>query len=96
MTTVELKHIRAVLPRLRLQLESEPIAEVEPGLPLLLEKLALSVVGARNSEQARRNAAAGELALPGDVAQRLDEITEPLKRKLGPNPDMWQSTPRIR
>ncbi len=58
--------------------------------------VASAVVGARNAEQARRNAAAGDLPLPADVAERLDEITEPLKRKLGPNPDMWQSTPRIR
>ena len=55
-----------------------------------------AVVGARNAEQARRNAAAGDLRLPADVAGRLDEITEPLKRKMGPNPDMWQSKPRIR
>lgn len=58
--------------------------------------VASAVVGARNAEQARRNAAAGDLPLPADVAERLDEITELLKRKLGPNPDMWQSTPRIR
>ena len=58
--------------------------------------VASAVVGARNAEQARRNAAAGDLRLAADVAERLDEITEPLKRKLGPNPDMWQSTPRIR
>lgn len=58
--------------------------------------IASAVVGARNAEQARRNAAAGDLNLPADVAERLDEITQPLKRKLGPNPDMWQSTPRIR
>ncbi len=60
------------------------------------EPVASVVVGARTPAQATRNAAAGELALPADVADRLDEITRPLRARLGPNADMWQGDSRIR
>jgi aryl-alcohol dehydrogenase-like predicted oxidoreductase len=54
------------------------------------------IVGARNAEQARRNAAAGDLALPPDVLARLAKVTDPLKQTLGPNADMWQTESRLR
>jgi len=54
------------------------------------------IVGSRNAEQSRRNAAAGDVQLTPDLAEKLDEITRPLKAKLGPNADMWQSTSRLR
>ncbi len=54
------------------------------------------VVGSRSAEQSRLNAAAGDVRLPADVAAKLDEITTPLKEKLGPNTDMWQSESRMR
>jgi len=60
------------------------------------EGVAAAIVGARSPDQARANAAAGGLVLPDDLRRRLDEVTAPLKACLGPNPDMWQSTPRIR
>jgi len=53
------------------------------------------IAGARRVDQVRANAAAGDLALPADVAERLTEITDPLKAQLGPNADMWQSESRI-
>ncbi|MGC9319159.1 MAG: aldo/keto reductase [Armatimonadota bacterium] len=54
------------------------------------------ITGIRNPEQARDNAAAADLTLPQDVIDRLDKATEPLKEKLGPNADMWESESRIR
>ena len=54
------------------------------------------VVGARTPQQILRNAAAGDLHLPGELASRMEQITEPLRRKLGANPDMWESKPRLR
>ena len=60
------------------------------------EGVAGVIAGARSPEQVRRNAAAGDLELPGEVARRLDEITAPLKQRLGPNADMWESHSRIR
>ena len=58
---------------------------------LLHQRGVTSVLGGiRNPDQARRNAAAAELVLPGDVLAELDAATEPVKEALGPNPDMWQ------
>ncbi len=54
------------------------------------------ITGIRNPEQARDNAAAANLELSEDVLRRLDEATRPLKEKLGPNADMWESDSRIR
>jgi len=63
---------------------------------LAREGVATVVVGARSPEQVVKNAAAGDLKLPADLVSRLDEITKPLREKLGTNPDMWSSPSRIR
>ena len=60
------------------------------------EGVAGVIVGARSPEQIRHNAAAGDMTLPPDVSARLDEITEPLKQKMGPNADMWNTPSRMR
>jgi myo-inositol catabolism protein IolS len=60
------------------------------------EGVASVVAGARSADQARANAAAGDLRLADDVRARLSEITAPVKAKLGPNPDMWQTDSRLR
>jgi aryl-alcohol dehydrogenase-like predicted oxidoreductase len=57
---------------------------------LAREPVASVIVGARTAGQARHNAAAGDLKLPADVIARLEEITDPLRRKLGTNADLWQ------
>lgn len=54
------------------------------------------IAGARRAEHARTTAGAAEVKLTPDILERLSQITEPLKQKLGSNPDMWQSQPRIR
>ncbi len=60
------------------------------------EGIASVVTGARNRQQVLRNAAAGDVQLPEEVAAELTRLTEPLRRKLGANPDMWQKEPRLR
>jgi len=75
---------------------SIPMNELALGW-LLSQKGVISViVGARNAEQVRQNARAAELKLSSETVERLTEVTEVLKEKLGPNPDMWQSESRIR
>lgn len=49
------------------------------------------IVGARNPEQIRENAKAGEVNLPSDLQKELEEATEELKEKLGQDPDMWNA-----
>ena len=48
------------------------------------------IMGGRNADQVQRNAQAAEVVLPAEVIERLNEISQPLKEKLGPNADMWQ------
>ncbi len=73
----------------------EPMASVSLSWLLMRPGVASVLVGARNAAQARRNARAGNLAIPPALDQRLTKVTEPLKKKLGRNPDLWETPPRI-
>lgn len=70
----------------------------EIALRWLMSKpgVASVLVGSRSPEQARSNAEIGAENLDDELVAKLDEITEPLKEAMGPNPDMWQSESRIR
>ncbi|MGK7396039.1 MAG: aldo/keto reductase [Candidatus Cyclobacteriaceae bacterium M3_2C_046] len=48
------------------------------------------IVGARNPGQVQRNLNALSVQLDPATIHKLNEITAPLKQKLGKNPDMWQ------
>lgn len=64
---------------------------------LLQQKAVTSVImGGRNADQVRRNAAAANTALSSDVLAALNALSRPLKEKMGPNADMWQGVSRIR
>lgn len=74
----------------------QPMAQValawllyQPGVPSVL-------AGARSVRQIQQNAAAAEVKLAEDVLQQLDAITQPLKEKMGADPDMWSSDSRYR
>lgn len=47
------------------------------------------LVGARNGQQAAANAQAGDVILNRDLIEQLDELMQPVKEKVGANPDMW-------
>jgi aryl-alcohol dehydrogenase-like predicted oxidoreductase len=49
------------------------------------------LTGIRRPEQAGANAQAAGLDLDADTLERLARVTEPVKRALGKNPDLWQS-----
>jgi aryl-alcohol dehydrogenase-like predicted oxidoreductase len=59
----------------------------------LLHQAGVSSVltGIRRSDQATRNARAAELRLTPEVLADLERVTDPVKRALGANPDLWQS-----
>ena len=61
----------------------------QPGITSLL-------VGARNPEEVQWNLPSLELTLSDEQLQQLSTITEPVKDKLGNNPDMWMSKSRMR
>ena len=54
------------------------------------------LAGASRPDQVAQNVRAIGLKLPADLVAKLDEATRPLKDRLGPNCDMWQSTSRVR
>ena len=54
------------------------------------------LVGGRSPEQVTANVKASDLELRPEVVKELDEVTESLKSRLGPNPDMWESESRIK
>lgn len=49
------------------------------------------LVGIRNPEQARSNAASAQWQLDEPTLAALTEASDPVKRALGENPDMWES-----
>jgi aryl-alcohol dehydrogenase-like predicted oxidoreductase len=61
----------------------------QPGVATIL-------VGARSPEELQQNLPALELHLAPDVIRALNEVTEPVKEKLGNNPDMWLVPSRMR
>jgi myo-inositol catabolism protein IolS len=72
----------------------EPMARVAMAWLLSHESVASVLAGARNADQARDNAAAGDLKLCEQTVAALTEATEELKDALGPSMDMWQSDSR--
>ncbi len=68
-----------------------PMAQVALAWLLRQPAIATVIAGARSPEQIRANAQAAELVLSDDIVRALTEATEPLKARLGPNADMWES-----
>lgn len=58
-------------------------AKQQPGITSI-------IAGARNAEQAKANAQHVMLPLADMIHDQLSKLTEPVKEKLGPNPDIWQ------
>jgi myo-inositol catabolism protein IolS len=83
----------------------EKIREIADDLQLSMTDLSLAwlihqqgvtsvLAGGRNPEQVKQNSNAAEIQLTSDIVGMLNNATEPLKTKLGDNPDMWSN--RIR
>jgi len=54
------------------------------------------LIGARNGDQVRQNAAAASDPLSEDILRALDEATAELKQAMGSNADLWMKESRIR
>jgi myo-inositol catabolism protein IolS len=74
----------------------QPMADVALAWLIAQPGVTSVIAGARNPEQAQGIARAGVLELPEATIERLSQVTAPLKQRLGPNPDMWQSKSRMR
>lgn len=90
-TFAVISRIRSICERIGESMEAVSLAWLlrQPGI-------ATVVVGARNPEQIRRNAAAADLDLAVEAVHELSAATEALKAALGPNPDMWQTQSQCR
>ncbi len=53
------------------------------------------IIGARKATHIAQAVEAVEITLSADVLAALDAATEPLKQRMGPNPDLWQSDTRF-
>ena len=68
----------------------EPMADVALAWVAAKTGVACVLVGSRRREQLLRNVKAASLTLSADVIARLDQVTEALRRKLGPGADYFQ------
>ena len=86
-----LEEVRAICAEVGAPMASVALAWLmaQPGVTSIL-------VGARKPEEVGWNLPSLELTLPDEVLAALSAATEPVKRALGGNPDMWMSTSRMR
>ncbi len=90
-TFAAVERVRAIAGR-----AGRPMADVSIAWLLAQPGVTSVIVGVRNPEQAARNARAADLVLPPEAIDELTAATEPLKKALGPNPDMWMTESRYR
>ena len=67
-------------------------AEDRLAIAWLMTKPGVSsvIAGCRNVKQLQDNAVSVETSLSSETVERLDEISEPLRQKMGNNLDIWQ------
>jgi len=68
--------------------------EVALAWALAQPGVAAVIVGASKPEQIAENVKAVKVKLSPEVLKELTQITEPVKAKLGPNPDLWAPNSR--
>ena len=88
---VALERIQAICDEI-----GQPMASVALAWLLHQPGVTSVIAGARRPDQIRQTAQAVDLALSPEIAGQLAKATEEVKRLIGPNPDMWQSTSRFR
>ena len=74
----------------------EPMASVALAWAAAKPGIGSVLAGGRTPAQVARNVGAAHLALPSEIVSRLDQVTDALKHKLGPNADYWQGSEATR
>lgn len=74
----------------------QPMAQVALAWLLYQPAVTSVLAGARYPYQVRQNAQAAAIQLSPDVVAELSKVTESVKAKMGPNPDMWLTESRMR
>ncbi len=73
-----------------------PMAQVAVAWLLHQPGITSVIAGARAPGQMEQNVLAADLDLSPEIIGQLNDATDEVKQKLGPNPDMWQSVSRFR
>ncbi len=68
-----------------------PMSDMSLAWVLQRQAVTSVLAGARNPQQLLQNIQAVNIELEPDVMAELDRATQPLKEKLGTNPDMYQA-----
>jgi len=68
-----------------------PMADLALAWVAAKPGIASVLAGIRNKDQLERNARGCSRQLPDEVVERLDQLTDGIKEKLGPNLDYWES-----
>ena len=74
----------------------QPMTRVAVAWVLRQPGVVSVLAGARSPDQINQSVQAVDLELPSHVIDELNEATDDLKLKLGPNPDLWQCESRFR
>jgi myo-inositol catabolism protein IolS len=69
----------------------QPMATVALAWVMAKPGMVSALAGARTPAQIERNVPSAEITLSPEIIARLDGATDPLKKRLGPNADYWQS-----
>jgi len=70
--------------------EKLTLTEIALAWPLTNPAITSVIVGSTKEEQVKENIKAVQVKLKPEVIQKLNEATNALKEKLGPNADLWQ------
>ena len=81
-----IKELRKIAANLGINIAQLSIAWTiaKPGLKCML-------VGSRNSKELNENVTAGTIEISNEVVRKIDQISEPVLKKLGYNPDYYES-----
>jgi len=92
------KETMEAVARIRKISEDAEISMTSLSIAWLLSQpsVTTAIVGGRNASQVKENARAGDVELAPEIKERLSQATEELKKTLGRNLDMWESSSRIR
>ena len=73
-----------------------PLADIAIQWVLAQPGVGVALTGARTPAEITANARAVERKVDPAVFARMTAIAEPVRQKLGPNPDMWMNSAETR
>jgi aryl-alcohol dehydrogenase-like predicted oxidoreductase len=69
-----------------------PMAQLALGWIISHPEITCVLAGIRSAKQLEENAAAAQLKLPTEIIEHLNQLTDPVLKKLGASPDYYQAS----